>query len=87
MSRGQPSQNQLGQVVEHAYTERTALNEMTGKFKEVVQAIGLIGARLSMMDMNDSENSLSSESILDIVQQVKALKLSVVCNAKFGKIY
>ena len=60
---------------------------MAEQFKSIVEKMGSISVRLQMAGSDMDGAAISNESILDLVEQVKTLKISAAYNAKFGPLY
>jgi|LauGreDrversion4_2_1035121.scaffolds.fasta_scaffold377661_1 hypothetical protein len=65
---------------------------MSKQFKSVIEKIGHIGARMQMVGLDTMPGEMTpkyrevitNEMVLELVSQIKALKISVACNQKFG---
>lgn len=67
---------------------------MSSQFQQVIEKIGQISARLQMVGLDTTgdmtpkyRDTINNEMVLELVSQIKSLKISVACNQKFGQLY
>jgi hypothetical protein len=61
---------------------------LQAKFIEILDKVSTVSAKLQIAGIDcSSSNELTNEFILDLVSQMKALKISVACNQRFGTLY
>ena len=68
---------------------------MGREFTLVIEKIGQISARMQVVGLDNNvgemtpkyRDKIDSETVLELVSQMKALKIAVACNQKFGQMY
>ena len=65
---------------------------MAKQFTQVIEKIGQISARMQVVGLDNNvgemtpkyRDKVDSETVLELVAQMKALKIAIACNQKFG---
>ncbi|TNV80724.1 hypothetical protein FGO68_gene2375 [Halteria grandinella] len=80
-------QTRLGEAVAMASEQRQQFDSMAAQFRNLIEKIGVIGVNLQIAGNDEQAPQIFQEKILDLIGQVKSLKLSVVFNSKMGALY
>ena len=82
------TESPTGKAVEEAHRQRQVMKSF--KFKELVEKVAVVSAKMQTQGLGEDyalRQDVSQESVLDLIAQVKSLKMSIVCNQKFGVMY
>ena len=82
------TESAIGKAVEEAHRQRQVMKSF--KFKEMVEKVAVVSAKMQTQGLGEDyklRQDVSQESVLDLIAQVKSLKMSIVCNQKFGVMY
>jgi hypothetical protein len=82
------TESPIGKAVEEAHRQRQVMKSF--KFKELVEKVAVVSAKMQTQSLGEDyaiREDVSQESVLDLIAQVKSLKMSIVCNQKFGVMY
>jgi len=82
------TESPIGKAVEEAHRQRQVMKSF--KFKELVEKVAVVTAKMQTQGLGEDyalRQDVSQESVLDLIAQVKSLKMSIVCNQKFGVMY
>jgi len=82
------TESPIGKAVEEAHRQRQVMKSF--KFKELVEKVAVVTAKMQTQGLGEDyalREDVSQESVLDLIAQVKSLKMSIVCNQKFGVMY